>query len=338
MNHKITKFMVLANVCGLGLLATNPVLAKNQSVASSEDIYRLYNSNTGEHLYTSKPNEKTELIKVGWLYEGIGWVGPVEGEPVYRLYNPNADGGDHYYTTNQNEADSLVSLGWMMDYGGEPVFYSGGDVNLYSAYNPNAKSGSHNYTTSRTEQDSLITLGWLYDQVAWKVLDQGHEDTDPTLFERLAGQEFVRNIWGFAGGASAFLTVNADGTYRETNVRLSSHQGIGSEYSEFVGQFSDPVKVDDYTWKAQVISSDLVAPVNTVIEDGKSSKIMLEPFAGLYAPMDFYIASPDKPIEDYPTFVQEQYAKFPDSYKANFPGSYVLYTPDGMTFMFVKNQ
>lgn len=121
----------------------------------------------------------------------------------------------------------------MIDYGGEPVFQAGGDVNLYSAYNPNAKSSTHNYTTSQAEQDSLISAGWLYDQVAWKVLGEGNGETDPSLFERFAGQEFVKNIWRFAGGPSAFLIVNADGTYQETSVRLSSQPGIGSEYARY---------------------------------------------------------------------------------------------------------
>lgn len=106
-------------------------------------------------------------------------------------------------------------------------------MNLYSAYNPNAKSSTHNYTTSQAEQDSLISAGWLYDQVAWKVLGEGNGETDPSLFERFAGQEFVKNIWRFAGGPSAFLIVNADGTYQETSVRLSSQPGIGSEYARY---------------------------------------------------------------------------------------------------------
>lgn len=33
--------------------------------------------------------------------------------PIYRLFNPNADGaGSHHYTVNQAERDNLVKLGW----------------------------------------------------------------------------------------------------------------------------------------------------------------------------------------------------------------------------------
>lgn len=325
---------VLAGTCCMSLLLTTPVLAQDHPDRAGQDIYRLYNENTGEHSYTSASDEKSALVTAGWVFEGVGWIAPEEGAPIYRLYNPNAEGGDHYYTTSLDEANSLVSLGWSMDNDANPVFYSGGEIDLYSAYNPNAKSGSHNYTTSRAEQDALIGSGWIYDQVAWKVLGEGYVETDPTLYERFPGQKFVKNIWGYAGGTSAFLTINADGTYRETNVRMSMIPGINGEYSEFTGKLSDPIKVDEYTWKAHIISSDLVLPVNTIIDEGKKGKkIMLEPFAGLYAPMDFYIASPDKPIDQFPAFVRQQYAKYQDSIKPGFPNSYVLYTPDGMTFM-----
>ena len=338
MKHLATINKLLAGLSCAALLCSTPVLANEQPEISGQDIYRLYNGYSGEHFYTSNPDEKAALIQKGWIFEGIGWIAPSTGDAVYRLYNPNAQGGDHYYTKDLDEADSLVSLGWLMDNDAQPVFYSGGDINLYSAYNPNAQSGAHNYTTNRSEQDSLIDSGWLYDQVAWKVLGEGYEETDPSLYQRFAGQEFTLKTWGAAGGPSASMTISADGTYRETNTRLSMQPGIASEYSEFTGKLSDPVKVDDYTWKVHVVSSDLIQPVNTVLHEGNLSKIMLEPFAGLYSPMDFYIGSPDKPIEDYPAFVQDRYSILPDNLKDSFPGSYTLYTPDGMTFMSIKNQ
>lgn len=340
MKQTLTKIStVLAGVCCASSLFAASVLADDQPGVPGQYVYRLYNKNTGEHFYTLNTDEKSALTKAGWTYEGIGWIAPALGDPVYRLYNPNADGGDHYYTADLNEAHSLVSLGWSMDNEDQPVFYSGGEVNLYSAYNPNAKSGAHNYTTSRTEQDALIGYGWLYDQVAWKVLEEGFEETDSSLFARFTGQEFDNNTWGAAGGPGVTMTINADGTYRETNARISSQAEIGSDYSEFTGKLSVPVKVDDYTWKVQVLSSDLVMPVNTILNEGeRDSKIMLEPFAGLYAPMEFYIASPDKPIQDYPAFIQERCNEATDLLKSDFSGSYVLYTADGMTSMTVQNR
>ncbi len=173
--------------------------------ANSSAVYRLYNTHTGEHFYTTDRSECTHLISVGWLYEGTGWQAYNTGDPVYRLYNPNANGGDHYYTVNKDEADNLVKLGWKWDNGGSPVFYSSGDLNLYVAYNPNAKSGTHNYTTSQTEQNHLASVGWKNEGVAWKVADLGIEEGNP-------GNRTVKvdeNVTG-AGGAEQ----NNPGSYR----------------------------------------------------------------------------------------------------------------------------
>ena len=143
---------------------------KPKSVATpTENIYRLYNKNTGEHFYTASAMERNSLKAAGWSYEGIGWESAMSGAPVYRVYNPNAKGGDHYYTMSKFEAQSLVNKGWKWDNGGKPVFYSKGTKNLYVAYNPHASSGAHNYTTSSFEQSSLIKSGWKYSAVAWKV-------------------------------------------------------------------------------------------------------------------------------------------------------------------------
>jgi hypothetical protein len=128
-------------------------------------VYRLYNPNTGEHFYTTGMFERNSLIAEGWNSEGVGWVSSTTGEPVYRLYNPNAKGGDHYYTKSPFEKDSLTKRGWLDEGVG---WYSGGDINVYVAYNPNAQSGAHNYTTGLFEQNSLLENGWKYGSTSWK--------------------------------------------------------------------------------------------------------------------------------------------------------------------------
>jgi len=91
-------------------------------------IFRLYNPNTGEHLY-GKADEAVHLQKLGWKMEEASWYGVAKGMswklptsgaktkvvPVYRLYNPNAKGGDHFYTTNAGEKKSLIRKGWRYD-------------------------------------------------------------------------------------------------------------------------------------------------------------------------------------------------------------------------------
>ncbi len=114
-------------------------------------------------MYTTS-GERDHLANVGWNYEGVGWYAPVSGNPVYRVYNPNA--GDHHYTMNAVEMYSLVMAEWRYEGIG---FYSDPNqaVPLFRAYNPNAQAGSHNYTTDRGENDHLCRLGWNNEGIAW---------------------------------------------------------------------------------------------------------------------------------------------------------------------------
>ena len=132
---------------------------------STVNMYRLYNPNSGEHFYTANAVEKSNLVKLGWRYEGIGWKAPkISNTPVYRLYNKNA--GDHHYTMSASERDYLVSIGWKYEGVG---WYSDDSkaVPLYRQYNPNAKAGSHNYTISKSENDWLVSLGWRGEGIGW---------------------------------------------------------------------------------------------------------------------------------------------------------------------------
>lgn len=49
----------------MSLLLTTPVLAQDHPDRAGEDIYRLYNENTGEHFYTSASDEKSALVTAG---------------------------------------------------------------------------------------------------------------------------------------------------------------------------------------------------------------------------------------------------------------------------------
>ena len=131
----------------------------------TQTMYRLYNPNSGEHFYTASTEEKDHLNKLGWNFEGTGWIAPEKSKtPVYRLYNPNA--GDHHYTTSQVEKEHLMSVGWKDEGVG---WYSDDEetVPLFRQYNPNAKAGAHNYTASRTENDYLVSKGWKAEGIGW---------------------------------------------------------------------------------------------------------------------------------------------------------------------------
>jgi V8-like Glu-specific endopeptidase len=152
---------------GVQLTASNINWIQNNVPAlKATALYRVYNPNNGEHLYTRNLNEVISLTKVGWNYEGVNSQQPATGNAVYRLYNPNS--GEHFYTLSSYERDSLVKAGWRYE---QIAFYSDAAKHtaIYRLFNPNAKGKqiSHFYTSSSAERDSLVKIGWRYEQISW---------------------------------------------------------------------------------------------------------------------------------------------------------------------------
>lgn len=180
MNRRVNmkKSMLGKIVVGLAVAVgfTGVALASTTDVEAST-LYRAYNPNTGEHLYTQNGNEIPFVVRAGWRNEGTAWEAPSKGAPVYRMFNPN-NGGDHHYTLNQGEVSMLKSKGWR--YEGES-WKSGGSTPVYRLYNPNAKSGTHHFTTLVSERDHLRKVGWRYEGVAfYSGKDQAPTPTKPT--------------------------------------------------------------------------------------------------------------------------------------------------------------
>ena len=130
------------------------------SKAEAANIYRLYNVNTSEHLYTQNSYENNHLPQQSpsWLQEGIGWVAPDSGKTVYRVYNPNS--GEHFYTMDTKEYNKVAAAGWHKE---GFAFYSNADKGtpIYRAFNPNAKgAGSHFFTPTASEWNHLGKVGW----------------------------------------------------------------------------------------------------------------------------------------------------------------------------------
>lgn len=129
-------------------------------------MFRMYNSNTGEHFYTDSLSERNGLFAAGWNYEGIAWTAPeTSSTPVYRLYDPKT--GDHHYTTSASEKNDLANkYGWIYEKIG---WYSddAGGVPLYRLYNPRLSVGAHHYTMDINEKNSLLASGWIDEGVGW---------------------------------------------------------------------------------------------------------------------------------------------------------------------------
>lgn len=154
------KKLVLSLVLGLGF----SMFAFAENADAAKNMHRLYNPNSGEHFYTADTNEKNNILKHGWRYEGIAWTAPDSGDNVYRLYNPNS--GEHHYTTGVNEKNHLVKLGWRYEgVGWKSDTYKG--QALYRLYNPNGGAGSHHYTKDKNERSHLLKVGWRNENIGW---------------------------------------------------------------------------------------------------------------------------------------------------------------------------
>lgn len=97
--------------CMMTILVSALSRATPAYAADVQEMHRLYNRWTGEHFYTASLFERDSLTQIGWKYEGVGWVAPSAGDPVYRLYNPYAVTGAHHYTTDVNERQALIEAG-----------------------------------------------------------------------------------------------------------------------------------------------------------------------------------------------------------------------------------
>lgn len=135
-----------------------------------ENVYRLYNSVTSEHLYTTSRYEYEQLPGMSngdWVQEGVAWLAPQTGDPVFRLYNTGL--GDHHYTKNGAERDQLVRwYGWVSE---GIAFYSAPSddgVAIYRVYNGALSRGQHHYTRSYGERGVLTSrYGWSDEGIGW---------------------------------------------------------------------------------------------------------------------------------------------------------------------------
>ncbi|MFR0558388.1 Ig-like domain-containing protein [Pseudoscardovia radai] len=145
-----------------GQTATATVTVTAKAGMTTGIVYRLYNPNSSQHLFTQTSGEYAQLQSLGWHGEGAAWraLGQnAQGQALYRLYNPNT--GEHLYTTSRYEYDSLSTVGWN---GEDVAWYSpdkdtDGAIPVYRLYNPNG-DGGHHYTTDRNERDQLVSFGW----------------------------------------------------------------------------------------------------------------------------------------------------------------------------------
>ncbi|EOS60613.1 hypothetical protein C815_01285 [Firmicutes bacterium M10-2] len=133
--------------------------------SGTEEMYRMYNPYSGEHLYTKNGKERDELVKIGWRYESIGWSAPEKGGEVHRMYNPYS--GDHLYTTKAAERDGLVKLGWKYEGIGFYTEEKEKTTAVWRLFNPYTTIGTHHFTTNKAEYEELQKFGWIGEGIGW---------------------------------------------------------------------------------------------------------------------------------------------------------------------------
>ena len=142
------------------------------TVVSEGMVYRMYNPNSGEHVYTKDAGERDQMVIWGWNYEEDASYPTIAADeedavPVYRVYNPN--NGLHHYTMDKNEAVTLKNRGY--NYEGISLYVYNKDskkgTEQYRLYNP--YDGQHHWTVSASERDYLASIGWNDEGVAWRV-------------------------------------------------------------------------------------------------------------------------------------------------------------------------
>lgn len=131
------------------------VLATSGLVKADQNVYRLYNRKTDNHIWTGSASYQQKLLAQGWTNEGIGFASADKSNtPVYELYNPN--NGDIVDTPNTSEITQAVKkLHWRKD---GVVAYWSGNIPVYRLINK--KTGKHMFTSNASERNSLLKSGW----------------------------------------------------------------------------------------------------------------------------------------------------------------------------------
>ena len=120
-------------------------------------VHRLYDANSGQHMFTQSAAEARNLASAGWKYEGAGWVAPTARD-VLRVYNPNS--GEHVFMMDTAEARNLVEAGWT-DEG--TAFQSGDGDPVHRLYD-----GSTHMYALEAEAKALVKAGWTDEGTAFR--------------------------------------------------------------------------------------------------------------------------------------------------------------------------
>lgn len=136
------------------------------SSGQSLSVYRAYNPNSGDHLYTPDAAEYRHTLAAGWQAEGVAWQGATSGQVLYRLYNPQT--GEHFYTVDAAERQAVLAAGWREEFVPVAMYAPLSGKPVYRLFNPYTTGpGSHHFTLQAVERAQLVAAGWREEGVAF---------------------------------------------------------------------------------------------------------------------------------------------------------------------------
>ncbi|HEY8565845.1 MAG TPA: hypothetical protein VIL65_10120 [Beijerinckiaceae bacterium] len=131
-------------------------------------VYRFWNTQNGDHLYTTDVNEKNyiEANLKHINFEGAQWSTPDKGANTIDVYRFYKNDGTHFYTTDVTERDSIIANLKNFTYEGVAFqaygqagdVLDGGGLTLTRFYRP--QTGEHHLAASAAEVAGLTAQGW----------------------------------------------------------------------------------------------------------------------------------------------------------------------------------
>lgn len=171
--------VALAAVFALSFFAPTNVVAqfgRNDYVA----LYRLYNSQKNDHLYTTNCEEKSNAANTGYVFEGIsGYVAPRQTRRTVPLHRLLLNNGEHFYTTSEQESATLSQIG-----GNRYENIAGyiaenpqrGTVPFYRLIN----GDNHFYTINEQEKNNFLQTGGRLEGIAGYLWNSGTDNCGDT--------------------------------------------------------------------------------------------------------------------------------------------------------------
>lgn len=151
-------------------IAFNSLSPTNQAVATKANekhVYRFYIKATKTHFWTTAIDERDDLIKRGYSYEGIAWESYSQptNTPIYRLYSTRLR--VHLYTKSLSEKNALSANGvWRYEGISQYMSDTPNSKPVYRLYSRKLKK--HLWTSDKSENDHLNSIKTFKSEgIAW---------------------------------------------------------------------------------------------------------------------------------------------------------------------------